>query len=145
MNNTIPVITPNNLRLKPGTPIITSVSDLDASERAIALITIAAACQHYGIPVLVACACRSNEKVFRHALGDSKVITGLTANNASVLQRSVHFLEEAAARDAILLLDGKKFQKSKRPQIHLLMSFSSIKNMVGYILKSPKMNFWSDW
>ena len=34
------------------------------------------------------------------------------------------------------------FQKSKR---HLLVSFSSIKNMVGYILKSPKMNLWSDW
>jgi len=37
------------------------------------------------------------------------------------------------------------FGKSKRPQTHLLMSISSIKNMVGYQFYSPKIIVWSDW
>lgn len=110
MNTSIPFITPNKLRLKPGTHIIASIKDLDDRERIIALICIAAACLRYGIPVLVACACRSMEIFYRRALGDSAVIAGLASNNASVLQRSVHFLEEAAARGAALLFDAKQFQ-----------------------------------
>jgi len=37
------------------------------------------------------------------------------------------------------------FQKSKRPQTHLLISFSRIRNMVGYIFESPKINLWHNW
>ena len=110
MNTSIQSITPNNLRLKPGTHIIASIKDLDDRERIIALICIAAACLRYGIPVLVACACRSMEIFYRRALGDSAVIAGLASNNASVLQRSVHFLEEAATRGAVVLFDAKQFQ-----------------------------------
>jgi len=32
------------------------------------------------------------------------------------------------------------FQKSKRAQIHLLMSINSFRSMAGYILKSLKIN-----
>jgi len=37
------------------------------------------------------------------------------------------------------------FQKSKRPQTHLLMSFNSIRIMAGYTFSIPKINMWSDW
>jgi len=33
----------------------------------------------------------------------------------------------------------------KRPQTHLLMSFSSIRNMNFLIFLLPKINMWSDW
>jgi len=32
------------------------------------------------------------------------------------------------------------FQKSKRPQTHLLMSFDSIRIMAGYTFSTPKIN-----
>jgi len=36
------------------------------------------------------------------------------------------------------------FSVVERPQTHLVMSFNSIRIMAGYILKSPKINVWSD-
>jgi len=36
------------------------------------------------------------------------------------------------------------FQKSKRPQTHLLMSFNSIRIMAGYTFSTPKINMCSD-
>jgi len=37
------------------------------------------------------------------------------------------------------------FQKSKRPQTHLLMSFNSIRIMAGYTCSIPKIYMWSEW
>ena len=37
------------------------------------------------------------------------------------------------------------FQKSKRPQTHLLMSFNSIRRMACDTFSTPKINLWSDW
>jgi len=37
------------------------------------------------------------------------------------------------------------FQKSKRPQTHLLMSFNSIRRMACDTFSIPKINLWSDW
>jgi len=37
------------------------------------------------------------------------------------------------------------FQKSKRPQTHLLMSFNNIAIMAGYVFQSPEINMWNDW
>jgi len=36
-------------------------------------------------------------------------------------------------------------QKSKRPCIHFLISFNANRIMIGYILKSSKINIWNDW
>ena len=101
---------PSKLRLKPGHHIIAPITDLDARERIIALITTAFACHQLGIPFVVACACRSMEKYYRRALGDSAVIVGLDSNDASVQQRTAHFLEQSKVRGAVMLLDGKLFQ-----------------------------------
>jgi len=47
----------------------------------------------------------------------------------------------------MLLVNGKSFFKSQKDLKlnYLLMSFSSIRNMAGYMLKSPKSIVWSDW
>ncbi len=37
------------------------------------------------------------------------------------------------------------FQKSKRPQTHLLMSFNSIRIIAGYTFSTPKIYMYSDW
>ena len=37
------------------------------------------------------------------------------------------------------------FSEVKHLLTHLLMSFSSIRNMAGYVFVSPKMNLWTDW
>jgi hypothetical protein len=125
MNKTFAI---NNLRLKPGPHFIAPITDLDTRERVIAIITIAAACQRYGIPVLVACACSSTEIFFRRALGDSAVFTALASNNVSWLRRCVDYLEIATAVGAVVLIDGKTFQIKQFQNLISVGGFPGVTN-----------------